>query len=67
MKRAFALAAVLSLFGASAMADCPGHVSASASTPVPDQQVSTSTGTVTGDAVLSAQTDTPAVTVPVQK
>lgn len=71
MKRALALAAVLSLFGASAMADCPGHVSASAPAPSTDQQTSTNDTVSTPpieEAVIAAQTDVAVDTsVPIAK
>lgn len=71
MKRAFALAAFLCLFSSSAMADCPGHESTSASTPVPptDQQASSgATTTATDDStVLAVHTDRPTETVPEQQ
>lgn len=72
MKRTFALAAVLSLFGGSALADCPGHVSASAPMPAGDQQVSTmpapaptTSATAVSGTVLSAQTEATPATAPV--
>ncbi len=69
MKRVLGLAAILSLFGASAMADCPGHVSASVPAPTTDQQTSTNddvSAPSTEEAMIAAQTDaSPDTSVPV--
>lgn len=61
MKRAFALAAVLSFFGTAALAECPGHVSASAPPPSSGQQTSDAGAPASGQTVTTtAQTGVPA-------
>lgn len=63
MTRVFSLAAAFSLFATAALAECPGHVSASAPLPGIDMQTSAGTSTIPAPVVATTGTATTPIVV----